>query len=60
MTVLEVLNWATECFKEHRIQNPRLNAELLLAHSLDLSREGLYIHLHDPVGEKEKRRQRRG
>ena len=55
MTVLEVLNRATECFKEHQIRNPRLNAELLLARALDFSREGLYIHLHDPVGEKEKR-----
>ncbi len=55
MTVLEVLNRATECFKENQLQNPRLNAELLLAHSLNLSREGLYIHLQDPVGEKEKR-----
>jgi len=55
MTVLEVLNRTTECFKEQQIRNPRLNAELLLAHALDFSREGLYIHLHDPVGEKEKR-----
>ena len=55
MTVLEVLNRATECFKEHQIRNPRLNAELLLAHALDFSREGLYIHLQDPVGEKEEK-----
>ena len=54
MTVLEVLNWATGRFKEHRIENPRLNAELLLAQTLDLSREGLYIHLQDPLGEREK------
>ena len=54
MTVLEVLNWAAECFERHRIQNPRLNAELLLAYSLSLGREGLYIHLHQPIGEREK------
>ena len=54
MTVLEVLNLATGCLKDHRISNPRLNAELLLAHSLSLSREGLYIHLHDPIGEQER------
>ncbi len=54
MTVLEVLNWATGRFTEHRIENPRLNAELLLARTLNLSRESLYIHLHDPLGEKEK------
>src|SRR5512136_985394 len=55
MTVLEVLNWATECFKDHGIQNPRLNAELLLSRSLNLSREGLYVHLHDSIGEDEKK-----
>ena len=55
MTLLEVLNGATACFQEHQIQNPRLNAELLLAHSLNLSRERLYSHLKDPIGEAEKR-----
>ncbi len=54
MTVLEVLNWATGRFTEHRIENPRLNAELLLARVLDLNREGLYVRLHDPLREKEK------
>jgi len=54
MTVLEVLNRAASLFKEKRIGNPRLNAELLVAHSLNLSREGLYTHLQDPVGEREK------
>jgi release factor glutamine methyltransferase len=54
MTVLEVLNWATGRFKEHRVENPRLNAELLLARTLNVGREGLYIHLQDPLGEKER------
>jgi len=54
MTVLELLNWSTNYLKEYRIENPRLNAELLLAHSLNLSREGLYIHLHEQLKEEEK------
>jgi len=53
--MLEVLNWATDCLRDHGIQNPRLNAELLLACSLNVSREGLYVHLHDPIGEEEKK-----
>ena len=53
--MLEVLNWATDCLRDHGIQNPRLNAELLLAYSLNVSREGLYVHLHDPIGEEEKK-----
>lgn len=54
MTIAEILNWTLDCFRDHGIQNPRLNAELLLARSLNLGREGLYIHLQDPIGEKEK------
>jgi len=54
MTILEVLNWATNYLKDHRVENPRLNAELLLARSLNVSREGLYMRLHDPVEERDK------
>jgi len=54
MTILELLNWSTHCLRDHQVENPRLNAELLLARSLNLSREGLYAHLQDPSGEEEK------
>jgi release factor glutamine methyltransferase len=54
MTILELLNWSTHCLTDHQIENPRLNAELLLARSLNLNREGLYTHLQDPSGEEEK------
>jgi release factor glutamine methyltransferase len=55
MTVLELLNWSTNCLKDHRIENPRLDAELLLARSLNLSKEKLYIHFHDEVKERERK-----
>jgi len=54
MTVLEILNWSTDCLKDHCIENPRLNAELLLAHCLNLSREGLYVRLHGQVRKSER------
>lgn len=54
MTVLETLNWATHYLKNHQIENPRLNAELLLARSLNLGREGLYAHLHRPLKEEDR------
>jgi release factor glutamine methyltransferase len=54
MTVLEILNWATRHLGDHQIENPRLNAELLLARSLNFSREGLYIRLNSRIGEGEK------
>jgi len=56
MTVLELLNWSTDHLEHHRIENPRLNAELLLACSLNASREGLYVHLQDQIKEKEQGR----
>ena len=55
MTVFGLLNWSTNTLKDHEVENPRLNAELLLASSLNLSREGLYAHLHDQVKEREQR-----
>jgi release factor glutamine methyltransferase len=54
MKVLELLNWSTDCLKDYQIENPRLNAELLLARSLNLSREGLYMNLQDQLKEGEK------
>jgi release factor glutamine methyltransferase len=54
MTVLEVLNWSTHYLKDHQVEDPRLNAELLLARSLNLSREGLYMRLHDQLEERDK------
>ena len=55
MTVFGLLNWSTNTLKDHEVENPRLNAELLLASSLNLSTEGLYVHLHDQVKEREQR-----
>jgi release factor glutamine methyltransferase len=53
MTILEALNWATDYLRDHGIDHPRLNAELLLACSIHLSREELYIRLHEQVMEEE-------
>ncbi len=54
MTVLELLNGLTNTLKDHQIENPRLNAELLLARSLNFSREELYRNLHRQLKESEK------
>jgi release factor glutamine methyltransferase len=54
MTVFEILNWSAHYLKDHRVENPRLNAELLLARSLSLSREGLYVHLQNLIRKEEK------
>ena len=54
MTVLELLNWSTDQLEHDQIENPRMNAELLLARSLNLSREGLYMQLQDQLKEEKK------
>ena len=43
MTVLEVLQATTGYFKKRKIQNPRLNAEHLMAHALGRKRIELYL-----------------
>lgn len=54
MTVFEILNWASHYLEDHHIDNPRLNAELLMAHSLQGSRESLYTQLKDPLGKEQR------
>jgi len=53
MTVLEVLQSTTAYFKKHGIENPRLNAEHLLAHALRRTRMELYLEFERTLGEAE-------
>jgi release factor glutamine methyltransferase len=53
MTLLEVLRSSTEYFSKREIENPRLNAELLLAHSLGRKRIELYLDFERVLSEPE-------
>jgi release factor glutamine methyltransferase len=53
MTVLEVLQSSTAYFKKHKIDNPRLNAEHLLAHVLNRKRLELYLEFERKLAEAE-------
>ena len=53
MTVLEVLQSMTAYFKKRNIDNPRLNAEHLLAHVLERTRMELYLEFERNLGETE-------
>ena len=48
-TVLSMLEWADGYLRERSFQESRLNAELLLAHVLDLPRLGLYLQFDRPL-----------
>jgi release factor glutamine methyltransferase len=53
MTVLEVLQATTAYFKKHNVENPRLNAEHVLAHVLDRKRIELYLEFERVLNEAE-------
>ena len=52
-TLLRLLRWTTEFFEKKGIANPRLDAELLLAHCLGLDRVGLYLNYDRPLSQVE-------
>jgi release factor glutamine methyltransferase len=53
-TVLDLLRWTTEHFRERGIETPRLDAECLLAHALSCDRLRLYLEFDKPVVESER------
>jgi release factor glutamine methyltransferase len=53
MTVLQVLQSTAEYFKKRKIENPRLNAEHLLAHVLERKRIELYLEFERELTETE-------
>ncbi|MCX7712658.1 MAG: peptide chain release factor N(5)-glutamine methyltransferase [Chthoniobacterales bacterium] len=54
MDVLAVLKAATDYLAKNQIENPRLNAEYLLAHTLNLRRLDLYLIYDRPLSDAER------
>ena len=52
-TLLDVLQSTTAYFTKHKIENPRLNAEHLLAHALGRTRMDIYLEFERPLSETE-------
>jgi release factor glutamine methyltransferase len=48
-TVLDLLRWTTDHFRERGVETPRLDAECLLAHALGVERLRLYLDFEKPV-----------
>jgi len=57
-TIREVLNWTRGYFKTAGITQPRLEAEILLAHALDVDRLHLYLTPDKPLTTDERDRYR--
>lgn len=53
-TILSILEWTTGYFRKYNIDSPRLDAEILLAHSLGLKRIDLYLRYDQPLGAAER------
>ena len=49
----ELISTSAELFEKHQIENARLNAELLLAHTLKMDRVRLYMNYDRPLSEAE-------
>lgn len=51
--IKNLLKVTTDYLKEKQIENPRLTAEVLLAHQLNIDRMSLYINFDQPLNESE-------
>jgi len=53
-TILAILKWTTEHLKAHGVESARLDAEVLLAHALGMSRLNLYLDYDKPLAPDER------
>src|SRR5262245_59340968 len=51
LSIHQILSQATTALTTNGVPNPRLDAEVLLAHALELTRAGLYTRLQDVIPE---------
>ncbi|MBC8015227.1 MAG: peptide chain release factor N(5)-glutamine methyltransferase [Sporomusaceae bacterium] len=52
-TIETILKWTKQYFGEKGVENPRLDAEVLLSHILQCDRLHLYVHFDQPLEERE-------
>jgi release factor glutamine methyltransferase len=52
-TISSLLDWTTLYFTKHKIENPHLEAEILLAHALNIKRIDLYVQHERVLNEEE-------
>jgi release factor glutamine methyltransferase len=54
--LMDLVRWTADFFKKHDVPSPRLDAEVLLAHVLDMQRMDLYRAFDQPVAEADRAR----
>ena len=52
-TIIKILNWSQDFFKKYNIENPRLDAEILLSHVMNMQRFYLYVSHEQELNEKQ-------
>jgi release factor glutamine methyltransferase len=52
-TILEILRWTTDYFRDKGVSEPRASAEVLLSHTLGVSRLDLYLRYDQPLNSEE-------
>ena len=52
-TIIKILNWTKQYFAKKGVENPRLDAEILLCAVLDCERINLYLEFDRPLTEEE-------
>lgn len=55
-TILDLVRWTTAYFEAHRLETPRMEAEILLAHTLGARRIDLYLNYDQPLDKDERER----
>ena len=48
-TISRLLKWTSDYFQTHSIESPRMSAELLLSHTLNISKLDLYLQYDKPL-----------
>lgn len=52
-TIIRMIEWGSEYFREKRVDSPRLTIELMLAHVMQVSRFQLYMNFEQPLSQDE-------
>lgn len=55
-TILDIIKWTTDFFKEKQIEKARLNAEYIISHVLVCTRFDLYVRFEEIVSEEDRKK----